>query len=334
MIKVEIQLLANNVVLPFQKFDKEYGIDFIELNRTFATQSLAEHGLGFLITVYEDKIEQPITKIIFDTGGSNLTFLHNLDLRELNINDANFIVISHWHYDHSRGLYEILRRIGKRIPIICHKNAEFERFFLRSEEVELKDLIGKTRKDLLPYLSTKRIINQKPIDIRKVEELNGNVVFSKEIYEIFNIKGLKILVSGEIPRNNKFEEFNNFICLQGNTIIYDNINDDKCLIIEFEKKVVVLNGCCHSGIVNTLNYVKSFNNKPITHIIGGFHMVNASEERFNRTIDYLKSFQDYEEPLYLFPIHCSGEKFIKMIDKNESKNLLALNVSVGTKFLF
>jgi len=334
MVKVEILLLSNNVVLPFQQLNKEYGLEFIDLNRIFATQSLAEHGLGFLINIYENNTNQPIKKIIFDTGGPNLTFLHNLDVRKLKINDADIIILSHWHYDHSRGLYEVLRRIEKEVPVVCHENAQFERFFMRSQDVEVKDLIGKTREDLEAFLLSSKIVNQAPIDKKKVKELNGNIVFSKEAYEVLNIKELRIIASGEIPRNNKYEDFKNFIFLKDNIIKYDEIIDDKCLIIEFEKNVVLLNGCCHSGIMNTLNYVKQISNKPISHIIGGFHMVNASEERMTETIDFLTKFQVYSQPLYLFPIHCSGEKFGDMINKNKNENLFALNVSVGTKFLF
>ena len=53
MIKTEIILLSNNIVIPFQKLQKNYGLNFIEFNKLFATQSLAEHGLGFLINIYD-----------------------------------------------------------------------------------------------------------------------------------------------------------------------------------------------------------------------------------------------------------------------------------------
>lgn len=55
MIKTKITLLANNYVLPFQNFNKEYGLDFVELDKSFAIKSLAEHGLGFLINICEIK---------------------------------------------------------------------------------------------------------------------------------------------------------------------------------------------------------------------------------------------------------------------------------------
>jgi len=86
------------------------------------------------------------------------------------------------------------------------------------------------------------------------------------------------------------------------------------------------------GIINTLNYVKTLSNKPISHIIGGFHMVNASNERIKRTIEYFNEVQI--ENLDLFPIHCSGQKFIDAIEKAKIPGIRAFNISVGTIFNF
>ena len=84
--------------------------------------------------------------------------------------------------------------------------------------------------------------------------------------------------------------------------------------------------------MNTIDYVKSRTNKEITHIIGGFHMENASLERIKSTIRYLKIFQDNYKPLYLFPIHCTGERFVEQVNKSRMLNTKAFNCSVGTVF--
>jgi len=275
-----------------------------------------------------------LSKIIFDTGSSNLTFMHNLNIRGYQLYDINSIILSHWHYDHTGGLYTLLQGIEDKIPVICHEFAQFERFFRRTEEIKFSDLLGKTRREISHMLSTSKIVNQEPIDVKRIEDLNGNVIFSKEIYEILNLDGLKITVSGEIPRKYEIEDFNSFYLLQDDIIHNDKILDDKCLILEYEKNVVLLLGCCHSGIMNTLDYIKSLTNKPISHIIGGFHMANASDQRIKKTIEYLKSFQKYENPLYLFPLHCSGEKFLFELIKANSSDLKAFNMSVGIVFSF
>ncbi|MFX1314710.1 MAG: MBL fold metallo-hydrolase [Promethearchaeota archaeon] len=335
MVKIEIVILTNNTVLPFLNLRFDYGLDFIELNKLYVTQSLAEHGIGFLINIYETrntKVTRLLKKIIFDTGGPNFTFLHNLDLRKLNLHDVDFIILSHWHYDHIGSLYKILERIGKNIPIICHESSQYERFFKRSKDVKKEDLLGKKRQEILYLLRESKIINQKSIDLELIKELKGEVIFSKGVYEILNTDELKITVSGEIPRTHKDEDFDNAIFLQDNILKLDKIYDDKCLILEFKDNVGLLNGCCHSGLKNTLDYVKKLTDKPLRYIIGGLHMAGASDERITNTIEYLKTFQEYKESLYIFPIHCSGEKFIKAIEKENIPKIRAFNTSVGTKF--
>ena len=340
MIKTEISLLTNNHIIPFQNIHKEQRIKCIEFNKLFATHSIAEHGLGFLINLYEidnnnDSHKKEILfKTIFDTGGSNLSFIHNLNIRGYQLYDINSIILSHWHYDHTGGLYKILQGIENKIPIICHESAQFERFFRRTDEIKFRDLLGETRQEILPMLSSSKIINQEPINIQRIKDLEGKVIFSKENYELFNSDSLKIIITGEIPRNYDIEDFNSFYLLQDDIITNDKILDDKCLILEYENNVVLLTGCCHSGIMNTLDYIKSITDKPISHIIGGFHMANASNQRIKKTIEYLNSFQKYDNPLYLFPLHCSGEKFLFELIKTNNSALKAFNMSVGTVFNF
>ena len=340
MLKTEINLLANNVIFPFQNLQKDPGLNFTTLNKLFATQSVAEHGLGFMINIYD--IEDPndewgkglIKKIVFDTGSLNKTFLHNVNARAYSLYDVDVILISHWHYDHTGGLCQVLEQIENEVPVICHDSAKFERFFRRSMDVKSSDLEDKKREEILHLLSTSKIVNQAPIDLKHMDELNAKIIFLKESHEVFNSEGLKITLSGEIPRTHPEEDFSSFFSLQDGIIKVDKILDDKCLIFEYPEQVVLLLGCCHSGIMNTLDYVKTMTDKPISHIIGGFHMANTSDQKMKNTIDYLLSFQKHDKPLVVFPIHCSGEKFLFKLKCLEDSRIKAFNASVGTIFTF
>ncbi len=336
MIKTEILLLANNIITPYQDF----GLDFVELNKLFATQSLAEHGLGFLITIYDwDEDEgmwgsEILEKIIFDTGSTNHTFMHNLNVRGYSVYDATQIILSHWHYDHTGGLYGILEEIEDEIPVYCHDSARFERFFRRSKGIRNADLVGKKREEIVSLLSEMKLVNQAPINEDKVKELNGRLILTSETQKVFSSSELNIYLTGEIPRTHKEEDFKNFFSLQDGVLKEDKILDDKCLIFEYKDNAVVLNGCCHSGLMNTLDKVKTITAKPVSHIIGGFHMASASDERIDKTIDYLRDLEKYNEKLYLFPIHCSGDKVILEINGLKDPKLMARNASVGSMFHF
>ncbi len=340
MLEIEINLLTNNSVIPFQG---TYGLPFIEFNKLFATKSLAEHGLGFLINIHEKEHPQEeykrtlIKKIIFDAGGSNLTFLHNINVRGYPLYDVDAIALSHWHYDHTGAFYDILCEVEREIPVYCHDHALFERFFRRSEDLTKSDLEGKTRQEILPYLLNSKLVNQEPIDPKKVERLKGKLIFTREPQVIHETSGFKMIVLGEIERTFKIEDFHGFYFLQEGIIKEDKILDDRCLILELEDQCILLIGCCHSGIMNTINQVRKITNKPITHVIGGFHMASASHERMESTIQYLQSICNDcndDNPLYLFPIHCSGSNFLNMINSRGFLNLKAFDLSVGTKFLF
>lgn len=341
MNKLEIILLTNNVVLPYQNLKEIYGLKFVELNKLYATQSIAEHGLGFLINIYDmDDLDEKwgpklIKKIVFDTGSTNLTYIYNLDLRGYPLYDTDFIVLSHWHYDHTGGLEAVLKRIDNPIPVICHNDSKLERYFRRSDDVKVSDLVGKSRDEIVPLLKSAKIVYQEPADLDRISELNGKIFYAKNPYELLNIEGLKITVTGEIPRVYEEEDFDNFLSMQDGILKVDKILDDKCLIIEDDKNVIVVTGCAHSGIMNTLDHVKKLTkDKLVTHIIGGFHMAGkgVKTERIRATIRYLKTFQENFKPLYLFPIHCSGEGFIHELNTSRMMNTKAFGCSVGTVF--
>ncbi|MEJ2251351.1 MAG: MBL fold metallo-hydrolase [Candidatus Lokiarchaeota archaeon] len=332
MIRIEIIILTNNSVLPFQDLRRDYGLEYIELNKLFASKSLAEHGLGFLISIFNDK--EQIGKFIFDTGSSNHTFLHNLDLRGYPLYDLDGIILSHWHYDHFGSIYNILDRIEHEIPIISHQDALHERMFIRTKKYNSEYFRGKSKEEIINFINDSKIVVQEPINIDKAKELGGNVKFTSNKMNFFENEKLRVLVSGEISRKYKIEDFSNFLSLQDGLYKEDKIFDDKSIIFEFSKFSILLTGCCHSGIMNTLDYARSLTKKPITFIIGGLHMANATESRIKTTVNYLKGLTSEFGTINLFPIHCSGHKIIERINAFQNPNLIAHNASVGTKFSF
>lgn len=341
MIEIEILLLTNNIVKPFQKFHKKKNLDFIHFNKLHVTKCIAEHGLGFLLKIYEKSNSDTqneknlIKKIIFDVGGTNLSYLHNLSVMNLKIKDVDSIILSHWHYDHIGGLYKVLEAIDGRVPIYTHKYAESERFFRRSDDVKTSDLKKKSYTEVESLLKQSKIVNQKPINLNLISQLGGVIKYTTQDTNIMDKKGLKVWVSGEIPRVYADEDFKDYFSIQEKGVLEeDKILDDRCLIIEFKNRIIVLNGCCHSGLKNTLDHIISQTDKPISHIIGGFHMASSSEESLNSTIRYLIDLPKYKGELYLFPIHCTGDKFVRLLENKSLENIHAFDLSVGNVFKF
>jgi 7,8-dihydropterin-6-yl-methyl-4-(beta-D-ribofuranosyl)aminobenzene 5'-phosphate synthase len=178
-------------------------------------------------------------------------------------------------------------------------------------------------------------VNQGPINLDKTSNLNGRVEFSKKESTLLNNDSFKVICAGEIPRNYSDEDFSNYFAIkEGDLLEVDKILDDRCLFFEFKDRIVLLNGCCHSGLKNTIDYIQNISNKPISHIIGGFHMASASNERILSTIEYLKGLELYNNKLYLFPIHCTGKKFLKKVNEKTGETIQAFDASVGTEFVF
>ncbi|MHA1411744.1 MAG: MBL fold metallo-hydrolase [Promethearchaeota archaeon] len=340
MFELEIVLLANNCVLPFQDFSQDKRLNFVKLNKLFTTHALAEHGLGFLLNLYEinerfNGIEKSlIYKVIFDMGSNNLSFLHNVQLMGYQLYDVNSIVISHWHYDHIGALSKILEQVEDKILLFCHENARLIRVFKRSKDISNSDLLGKTLKEIKPFIDKGKLVIQDAINVNGLEKLNAMVKFMKNDFELFNNDSIRILVSGEIPRKHDVEDFDSFYAFKEEILQIDKILDDKFLIIELENQAILLNGCCHSGLMNSLDHATSLTNKPIRIMIGGFHMASVSEKRMKLTISYLKDYSANHGLLYLFPIHCSGEIFLNRIRNLNDENIISNNISVCTTFKF
>jgi 7,8-dihydropterin-6-yl-methyl-4-(beta-D-ribofuranosyl)aminobenzene 5'-phosphate synthase len=341
MIELEVILMSNNCVLPFHDLSKKFEPNFFELTKTLASHCLAEHGLGFLLNIYErDGIptksdnEAPVKKLIFDTGGPNLTFLHNLDLYGYQLYDLDLILLSHWHDDHTGALYKILERVNKEMPILCHINSKCERYHSHTKDFNFSTLLGKSRAQIDDSIASSMLSVQAPLNIEKVSELGGKPMFLIQDHVILNKKDFKLTLSGEIPRMHEIESFQTYSSFNQGKIDLDIILDDKFLLIEFANRAILICGCCHSGLMNTLDHCKKLTKKPISHIIGGLHMANASEERILKTVEFISNFQAQDQLLTLFPIHCSGEKIIDEINRKNIPSMKAFNLSVGSTLTF
>lgn len=244
---------------------------------------LGEAGFAALVVItYDNKSE---FRILFDTGGSTPALKHNLDVLEEDLASIDVIVLSHGHWDHIAGLMSSLTLAGKRIPVVCHPDALKPKTFIADDGKRVP--VG-----LQDYFT--------PTEIESQAEL----VITTDSHEL----APGVMTTGEVPRQNEFEELSgrllNIVTIRDGKESKDLISDDLSLVFQLaDGSVVVLAGCCHSGISNTLSHVVNLTGTPsITGIVGGFHLHDASRERLEKTVAFLRDF-----PLsVLAPCHCTG----------------------------
>jgi 7,8-dihydropterin-6-yl-methyl-4-(beta-D-ribofuranosyl)aminobenzene 5'-phosphate synthase len=239
-------------------------------------QFMAEQGLSIIIEMENGQ------RVLFDTGSSEEVFLHNLHLLGLEPKDFNAVVISHGHYDHVGGLVPL---IEAGVPIFAHP----------------KTFIGK-RYSTAGEAKTDISVPQRVIDALAKAKLN----LSTQSVEV--IPGIR--TSGEIARSNDFEQTLNFIRDDEGRMLEDTIHDEQAIYITTKRGLVIISGCSHSGIVNIVTQAKKQTPGARIHmVIGGLHMMGASQDRIRKTMEMLKNLNVDR----IAPLHCTGFEAMKMI---------------------
>ena len=116
------------------------------------------------------------------------------------------------------------------------------------------------------------------------------------------------MVTGRIPRDNDFEQIPTSMQVEVNgSLEQDQMLDDRSIVLDTEKGLVLLCGCCHAGIINTLHYVRTISQQKIHAVIGGIHLVDA---KFTRIDSTLLELQNNFQPEEMYFNHCTGHKAI------------------------
>ncbi len=231
---------------------------------------LAEHGLSFLI-------EHGQQRILFDTG-QGLALRHNVAKLKVDLKTLNAVALSHGHYDHTGGLSFVLNSMN------C------PRLYAHPEAFALKYARN-------PDRST-REVGMAIINRISAGEL-AKVIPIKEKTEI--AKG--IFLTGSIPRTTGFEDTGGAFFTDSDCHDADTLPDDQAVFIETQNGTVVVLGCAHSGVINTLRFIQTLTaNRPIHTVIGGMHLLHANPARMDQTVAALRGFNIQR----LMPCHCTG----------------------------
>lgn len=306
---VEVTTLMDNYVDVLLRNSPGVTRPPLAIGGTIPTDALlAEHGLSLMITVKRDEESHCI---LFDCGYTKIGVPHNMQILEVDPKKIETIVLSHGHMDHTGALYPIAKRLGKSIPLVLHPDA-----FISPRFFGLDD----GRRLLFPQTLIREDI-EKNTDLQLVVEKSSSLVTDS-----------MILVTGEIERVTEFEKgLPNASMERNGKVEPDIIRDDQALVIKVkEKGLVIISGCGHAGIINTVLYAKKLAGIDRIHaVMGGFHLSGPIfEPIIEKTIIEFKKIK----PEILVPMHCTGWKAINKFSE-EFPSSFVLN-SVGTRFNF
>ena len=232
-----------------------------------------EHGLAFYV-------ETPDGRLLFDTGQSGQVLLHNAAQLDIDLAQVDALALSHAHYDHTGGLGAVLERTRPLIPLYANADLFRERYTMRGEEYVS---IGLTlsRDDLARSFAVR-------LSADPVEMLPG------------------VWTTGEITDRSGFEGRSATHRIRvGDGWEPDPYRDDLALVLETAGGLVVLCGCCHAGLLNTLAHVHRHFKGDIVAVAGGLHLAGITDDMLQLAASLLQT--TYGAPR-LYPNHCTGEK--------------------------
>lgn len=235
---------------------------------------LGEPGLSFLI-------EDSGKRVLFDAGYSGV-FLENARRMELTLHDLDSVVLSHGHLDHAWGLSALMAHLAERacegLPI---SRPEFTAHPHALDPKRVPDVprIGLTlSRDALSGFFDLRLT-------REPYMLTENLAFL-----------------GEIPRKFAFEPVSHRAeRLTENGPVKDDLLDDTGLCARTKDGLLVITGCAHAGVCNTVEHAREvMGEERVSAVIGGFHLLDASKERLAAVAAYLGALKLQA----LYPCHC------------------------------
>lgn len=268
----------------------------------------AEHGLAYYV---ETVVNGKASACMFDYGLDPLGVMNNIALLGLDVGKANAFSLSHGHFDHWMGAVSILKQNQSRIaggtPFYVGEEAFARRYSLRPGTTEAAD-IGQLRKEDIEALGLKVVEVKNPLQIIPGAYFTGNI---ERVTTYEKVPPSLLIKRGEKPEPDDF---------RGEQALFFSVKG---------KGLVVLSGCAHAGIVNTVKHAQKIAGTDKIHaVMGGFHLINAKPAVIQNTVADIKAMK----PDHVVPTHCTGFEAIVAFSR-EMPNEFIINTA-GTQYTF
>ncbi|MBN1845035.1 MAG: MBL fold metallo-hydrolase [Sedimentisphaerales bacterium] len=260
---------------------------------------LAEHG--WAVWIEDDR-----HNILFDTGQSGIVQT-NAQMLRIDLSQVDAIVLSHGHYDHTGGLMRVLDGAG-RTDVYVHPEALQPKYSCSAN--------APNRNIGMPALTTLNLAQHQSVQ---------NLVWTQQPTQIIPGCG----VTGFIPRRTRFEDVGGPFFRDAFGTEPDSIPDDQALFFDSADGLVVILGCAHAGVVNTLDWIAELTGrKEFFAVLGGMHLGSASAERIEQTIEAFRAYNIQR----IGAAHCTGTKAAASLWQAFPDR--CLSCSVGTQMEF
>jgi len=275
----------------------------------------AENGISLLV---EATSGRHVLRVLFDVGLTGTVLEHNMRVFGVDPASIDHIVISHGHPDHFGGIHQFLGLAQRHVPLVTHVDAELPRYAL------------------MPDGRASPVYNAS-FAFEHLDRSGASVVLARSPLDL----GCGVFTTGEIPRVTSFEATSPphrlgqpglYQIAADGTARRDEVMDEIALIVDVKGEgIVVMTGCSHAGVINTLLHAKSLcADRPIRAVLGGFHLGFPTTPRDNigLTVEALREL----EVATVVPMHCSGLHAHCHIERELSAHYV--QPAVGTVFHF
>ena len=233
-----------------------------------------EHGFSVWI-------EASGRRILFDTGQGQ-ALIQNADILGCDLSQVDMLVLSHGHYDHCGAVADVVR-IAPAARIFCHSNSFLPRYSIRSGE--------EPRNVGIPFTIGKALFD---VPDNRVQWVTRPRMLASAVG-----------ISGPIERLHPLEDTGGPFFLDPEGRYPDLIKDEMAMWVATDRGLIVITGCCHAGLINTVEHIRNVSGvEKVFGVIGGLHLANASRDRLETTCSALRTWN----PEFIIPCHCTGEE--------------------------